>query len=162
MNLLDNSEQTKELKKNASVLPIITYPHPILRQKTENISDPRDPHIQKLIQSMMITMQSNNGLGLAAPQVNYSKNLCLVDYQDKIYILINPKITSHSQTKSLDEEGCLSFPGKFLKIERYDKITVRYLDQFGKKRKLKASGLLARALQHEVDHLQGKLFIDYV
>ncbi len=143
-------------------LSIVTYPHPILRQKAKIIKNPLSKEIQNLIQAMIITMQNNNGMGLAAPQVNHSLSLCVIEYQKKIITLINPKITSFSKEKSIEEEGCLSFPNKFLEIERYDKITVRFLDALGNRKKIKASGLLARALQHEIDHLQGKLFIDYV
>ncbi len=142
-------------------LPIVIYPHPILRQKTEDIKDPTKPEIQQLIQSMLITMKNNNGLGLAAPQINQAKNLCVIDFQNKIYILINPKITFFSREKNRAEEGCLSFPGKFLNVKRSNKISLQYLTVSGKRKKLMAEGMLARIIQHEVDHLQGKLFIDY-
>lgn len=149
-----------------ATLPIIKYPSSILRKKAKKISDPMDPEVQKLISQMISTMEKNNGLGLAAPQVRKSLRLCIVkedrNENAKIYVFINPKITSISRKKILAEEGCLSFPGKFLSIKRSEKVKVRYLDKNGEKSKLKADGILARAIQHEIDHLDGILMIDRI
>ncbi len=141
-------------------MKIITYPNPILDQKTEKIKTPLSSDIQKLIVEMRKTMRKNNGLGLAAPQIGKSLQLCIIEYAEQFYIFINPKITAYSKEKNIAEEGCLSFPEKFLSIERFDKVKVRYLNEKGERCKIKATGLLARALQHEIDHLNGIVFIN--
>ena len=141
-------------------LKIFKYPAKILRQKTDAVSDPLNPQIQELIGKMTAAMQSEQGLGLAAPQVGKSLKLCLVNDEGEILVLINPKITAFSKKKIIINEGCLSFPGKFCRIERPEKIKVRYLDAKGQKKKLKALGITARAIQHEIDHLNGILLID--
>lgn len=141
-------------------LKIIKYPAKILREKTKKVKDPLDPEIQKLITQMIETLREAKGLGLAAPQIGKSLRLCTVDYENNLYVLINPKIVSYSRNRVMMEEGCLSFPGKFFQIERPEKVKVRYLDEKGKSAKIKADGILARALQHEIDHLEGILVID--
>ncbi|MEF3691496.1 MAG: peptide deformylase [Candidatus Moraniibacteriota bacterium] len=140
-------------------MKIVTYPDPILDKKAEKIKNPLDKEIQALIPEMLSAMRENNGMGLAAPQVGKSLQLCIVDYQGKTYTLINPKITSHSKELESCEEGCLSFPGKFIPIKRFSTVQVRYLNEKGEKCKIKARGLLARAFQHEIDHLAGIVFI---
>jgi len=141
-------------------MKIYTYPDPVLEKKAEKIKDPLDPKIQKMIPEMIEIMRQNNGMGLAAPQIGESLRLCVIEHQGKIYALINPKITSHSKGQELSDEGCLSFPGKFIPVKRYETVQVRYLNEKGEKCKIKASGLLARAFQHETDHLDGILFIN--
>lgn len=141
-------------------MKIITYPNPVLEKKSDKIKDPLDPKIQKLIKDMFQAMKDNNGVGLAAPQVGKSVQLCVIEENGESYVLINPKITAKSRDCEIAEEGCLSFPGKFLTISRYAKIKVRYLNEKGEKCKIKAEGLLSRALQHEIDHLKGDLFIN--
>lgn len=141
-------------------MKIITYPNDILNKKAQNIKNPLEPKIQKLIPEMLKTMKENNGMGLAAPQIGESIRLCVIEYQGNSYILINPKITSHSKTKVKSEEGCLSFPGKFIPVNRFETVQVRYLNEKGEKCKIKASDLLARAFQHEIDHLDGIVFIN--
>lgn len=139
---------------------IITYPNLILEKKSQNIKNPLDPEIQKLIPAMLETMRKNNGLGLAAPQVGKSLRLFVVEHLNKTYILINPKITAHSKDTYISEEGCLSFPGKFIPVKRFETIQIRYLNEKGEKCKIKTRDLLARAFQHELDHLDGILFIN--
>ncbi|MDX9913119.1 MAG: peptide deformylase [Candidatus Moranbacteria bacterium] len=139
---------------------IVTYPNPVLDKKAQNIKNPLEPKIQKLIPEMLVAMRENNGMGLAAPQIGESIRLCVIDYMGNAYILINPKITAHSKIKIDAEEGCLSFPGKFIPVNRFETVQVRYLNEKGEKSKIKATGLLARALQHEIDHLDGILFIN--
>lgn len=141
-------------------MQIITYPDPILEKKSKKIKDPLDPKIQKLIKDMIKAMRENSGVGLAAPQVGKSLRLCVIEKDNESYVLINPKITSKSKDCEINEEGCLSFPGKFLPIKRHTKVKVRYLNEKGERCKIKADGLLSRALQHEVDHLNGELFIN--
>ena len=144
-----------------SVLNILTYPNDILRQKSAQVENAQDPEIQELVFDMLETMEkTGNALGLAAPQVGKLFQLCIIKLDEKTHILINPKIVSHSWKKDFSEEGCLSFPGKFLALKRYQRVKVKAQDRSGKKIILKAEGLLARALQHEIEHLRGILFID--
>ena len=143
------------------VLPIVTYPADVLRQKSKLIEVPFKNEIKELIFDMLETMDDNgNALGLAAPQVGKSLQLCIVKFEGKTHILINPQIKKKSWKKELGEEGCLSFPGKFLTIKRSSKVIVIALDKDGIPLTIKADGLLARAFQHEIDHLNGILFID--
>lgn len=142
------------------ILPILTYPNSLLKKKTEKIKDPKNPEIKELVFDMLETLEKNNGLGLAAPQVGKSVRLCIIKLEGKTYILINPKIKSRSWKKEILEEGCLSFPGKFMPIKRSRKVKVEALDRKGEKIKIEAEGLLARAFQHEIDHLDGILFIN--
>jgi len=143
-------------------LDIKKYGEPILRGKTVKIKDPSAKDVQTLISNMLETMKANNGVGLAAPQVGSTLRLCVVDAEGSAYVLINPQITASSKTKLISEEGCLSFPGKFFPVPRHASVQVRFLDQDGAAQKIKASGLLARAFQHEIDHLDGVLIIDRI
>jgi len=140
-------------------LKIITYPNPILEKKSIRIEDPKAREIQELILDMLETMEANNGLGLAAPQVGKSVSLCVVKLDGKNYILINPKIQLKSWAKETVEEGCLSFPGQFIPVKRSKKVRIKAQDRDGNKINIKAEGLLARTMQHEIDHLDGILFI---
>ena len=142
------------------VLPILTYPNPLLKKKAEKIADPKSPEIKELVFDMLETLEKNNGLGLAAPQVGKSVRLCVIKIDGKTYILINPKIKSKSWKKEILEEGCLSFPGKFIPIKRSRKVKVEARNRNGEKFTITGEGMLARALQHEIDHLDGMLFID--
>lgn len=149
------------------ILPIIKHPAKILRKKARKVKDPLDPEIQKLITNIIGTLEGARGLGLAAPQVGKSLRLCVIKEpenqgESRLYVLINPSIKSKSRKKIIMEEGCLSFPGKFFLISRPEKIKVRYLDEKGKKCKIKAEGILSRAFQHEIDHLDGVLIIDKI
>lgn len=141
------------------VLPILTYPNPLLEKKAWVIKEPKSPEIKELVFDMLETLEKNNGVGLAAPQIGKSLRLCVIKLNGKTYILINPKIKSKSWKKENLEEGCLSFPGKFIPIKRSRKIKVEAQDRNGDKIKIKAEGMLARAMQHEIDHLDGILFI---
>jgi len=141
-------------------LIIRKYPDPILLQKAAKIKDPLSKDIQELIACMFETLRASHGIGLAAPQVGHSLRLFVIEEEGIPYVLINPKATANSRKKIIAEEGCLSFPGQFLPIPRFSEVQMRFTDQFGKPGKIKAQGLLARALQHEFDHLEGILFID--
>ncbi len=145
-----------------AVLPILIYPNPLLKKKAEEIKDPKDPAVRELIFDMLETMKKNNGLGLAAPQVGKLVRLCVVKFERKTYILINPKIKSKSWSKEIAEEGCLSFPGQFILVKRSKKVKVTAQDKTDKKISISAEGLLARAFQHELDHLDGILYIDRI
>lgn len=145
------------------VLPVKTYPDPILSQKGRKISEEeiQSAKIKKLIFNMFETMAQKNGLGLAAPQIGESIQLCTINHGGEKYVLINPKITTKSWRKEICEEGCLSFPEMFIPVKRSESVKVKALNEKGEKIKLSASGLLARALQHEIDHLNGILFITH-
>ncbi|MFA5961690.1 MAG: peptide deformylase [Parcubacteria group bacterium] len=145
-----------------AILPIVIYPDPRLKKKTQEIKNPKDPLIQELIFDMLETMKENNGMGLAATQVGKSLRLCVIRFERKTHILINPKIKSKSWGKEIAEEGCLSFPGQFLPIKRSKKVKVVAQNKSGKLITIEAEGLLARALQHEIDHLDGILYIERV
>ncbi len=149
-----------------SPLPIITdtgNKAEILHQKTQRIKNIDSPEIQKLIADMFDSLHSIDiGIGLAAPQIGSSLRLAIIEFDDNRMVMINPKITSFSREKILFEEGCLSIPGKYLSVERFEKVTVRYQDEHGKEVKKRASGLLAIAIQHEVDHLDGILIKDRI
>lgn len=144
-------------------LKIRTYPDPILKKKSEKV-DPekiKTAKFQKLISAMFDFMAENNGLGLAAPQIGESIQLCVINFAGDKYVLINPKIISKSWRKEVCEEGCLSFPNKFIPVKRPRKVTVKALDANGNTFKITAEGLLSKAFQHEIDHLNGILFIEH-
>ncbi|MFZ5982122.1 MAG: peptide deformylase [Patescibacteria group bacterium] len=134
---------------------IIKYPDPILKKKCRPIENIHSPQIKELILEMLGEMKKNNGLGIAAPQVGKLLQLCIIKLDGRTYILLNPKITGRSWAKELGEEGCLSFPGTFVLVKRHKKVSVKALDEKGEPLNIKAEGLLARAFQHEIDHLEG-------
>lgn len=143
-------------------LEIRKNPDPILKQKTLKVKDPLAKEVQVLISDMLETMYAASGVGLAAPQVGSSLRLCVIEVDDKEYVLINPQITAKSTKKIISEEGCLSFPGQYFPITRHSEVQVRYIDEKGATKKLKGHGLLARALQHEIDHLDGILIVNRI
>lgn len=148
-----------------AVLEIRKYPDEILKKKAEAITD-INSDLQRLIDDMIETMYKANGVGLAAPQVGVSKRLIVVDTSPReenqsLIVLINPEI-SDSEGEILSEEGCLSLPGFITRLKRKEKILVKGLDRKGKEIEVQATGLLARALQHELDHLEGILLVDRI
>jgi len=143
-----------------SIPKIRKYGDPVLRQKCEPVKEVTD-EIRKLIDDMIETMHKNEGIGLAASQVGVKKRVIVIDVGDGPLALVNPKITKRKRGDVL-EEGCLSVPGIFANIKRATKITIEGLDKNGKKVTIEASYLAARALQHEVDHLNGILIIDKI
>ena len=145
---------------------IIIEPDDILRKKSENLENV-DDESRKLLDDMLETMYAAPGIGLAAVQIGILKRLIVIDIskEDKKrnpIFLINPKITYKSKKTSIYEEGCLSLPGHFAEIERPAECHIDFIDYEGKKKNLKAKGLLATCIQHEIDHLNGILFIDYL
>ena len=145
---------------------IVIEPDPILRKKSEPLKN-IDDDLRKLLDDMLETMYSAPGIGLAAVQVGILKRLIVIDIskeeeEKNPLFLINPEIITKSKTTSIYEEGCLSLPGHFAEIERPADCLVKYVDYNGKKKELKASGLLSTCIQHEMDHLNGVLFIDYL
>ena len=143
-----------------AVLDVVKAGHPVLKQVAEPVE-----HVNKklraLIDDMAETMYKTEGVGLAAPQVAVSKRIIVVDDQvgSGLIVLINPEIT-HAEGSQVGPEGCLSVPGHYGDVERFNKITVKGIDPHNKKVTIKAEGFLARIFQHEIDHLEGHLFIE--
>src|SRR3990167_3955656 len=129
----------------------------ILLKKTEHVKDPLTKEIQALWPQVGEAMHRERGAGLAAPQIGQSLRLAISEADGKVVFLINPDITSSSQEKIVFGEGCLSLPGEFFPIIRSAEVTVRYQDERGLPKKMRATGLLAIIIQHEVDHLDGIL-----
>lgn len=129
----------------------------ILNNKTALVTDPMAPEIQSLLPEMIVTMHRENGVGLAAPQIGQGLRLAVAEVEGKEYFWINPTITTFSEEKILFEEGCLSLPGQYFPIVRSETVTLKYIDERGLPKKLRAEGLLAVVIQHEVDHLDGIL-----
>jgi peptide deformylase len=150
-----------------AIREIVTTPDPILRKKARKVTD-FGPEIQRLIDDMVETMREAPGVGLAAPQVNVSQRVIVVEYGDdedeeaptKLYTLVNPEITRSSTETILGNEGCLSIVGYQGEVERSLEVTVKALNRHGKPVKVKAKGWIARIFQHEIDHLDGVLFVD--
>ena len=147
-----------------ALLKIVKYGDPVLRKKTEPVTEITDDIIQ-LAEDMLETMYAAPGVGLAGPQVGVSLQICVIDIvpDDKRepIVLINPKIISGENKVEL-EEGCLSFPKIYEKVKRWNKVFVEYTDLKGITNKVEVDGFLAKAFQHEIDHLNGKVFIDYL
>ena len=145
---------------------ILTEPNKILREKSLTVKIV-DEDLQKLMDDMLETMYAAPGIGLAAIQVGVPKRIIVLDIAPKdkpknpMYF-VNPEIITKSENSSTYEEGCLSVPGQFAEINRPDKCHIKYLDYDGQPKEIKADGMLATCIQHEIDHLEGILFIDYL
>jgi peptide deformylase len=148
-----------------TIKKILTEPDLFLRQKSLNV-EKVDNDTRKLMNDMLDTMYDAPGIGLAAIQVGIPKRIIVIDLskeeEKKPLYLVNPKIISKSNSNNTYEEGCLSVPGQFAEIDRPDRCHVAYLDYYGNQQELKAVDLLATCIQHEMDHLEGILFIDYL
>ncbi len=145
---------------------ILTEPNKILREKSLFV-EKVDEDLQKLMDDMLETMYAAPGIGLAAIQVGIPKRIIVLDIAPKDsprnpMFFINPEIIEKSENNSTYEEGCLSVPGQFAEIDRPDKCHIKYLDYYGLPKEIKAEGMLATCIQHEIDHLDGILFIDYL
>lgn len=146
-----------------ALLDILTYPDPRLYR----VADPVkviDGKIKKLVDDMSQTMYAAPGIGLAATQVNENKQIIVLDVsegQDQLHVFINPEVLRR-EGAAVNEEGCLSVPGVYDKVERPESVIVTALDREGKRFTINASGLLAVCIQHEMDHLLGKVFVDYL
>jgi|SRR5688572_10942578 peptide deformylase len=146
-----------------ALLQILEFPDPRLRTRAQPVTEV-DASLRALIDDMFETMYAAPGIGLAATQVNVAKRVLVIDLSerhDQPLVLINPEVTSRAGVEET-EEGCLSVPGYFDKVSRAEKIHVRALDRNGKPLEFDADGLLAVCIQHEIDHLDGKLFVDYL
>ena len=145
---------------------ILTEPNKILREKSLSV-EKVDADLQKIMDDMLETMYAAPGIGLAAIQVGVPKRVIVLDITPKDspknpMFLINPEIIEKSKNNSTYEEGCLSVPGQFAEIDRPDRCHIKYLDYQGQSKEIKAEGMLATCIQHEIDHLEGILFIDYL
>jgi len=149
-----------------TIRKILTEPDPFLRQKSKKV-DIVDDEIRSLMDDMVQTMYDAPGIGLAAIQIGVPKRVIVIDLSKKdekknpMYF-VNPEILIKSENDATYEEGCLSVPNQFAEINRPDKCKVKYIDYDGKEKVLEAEGLLATCIQHEMDHLEGILFIDYL
>ncbi|MBC7149219.1 MAG: peptide deformylase [Rhizobium sp.] len=149
-----------------TIKPLIILPDPLLRQVSTSI-ERVDAELQKLADDMLETMYEAPGIGLAAIQVGVPRRLLVIDVskegEDKQpLVFINPEIIKSSDERSVYEEGCLSIPDYYAEVERPAKVTVKSIDRDGKEQMTEADGLLATCLQHEIDHLNGVLFIDHI
>ena len=149
-----------------TIRKILTEPDPFLRQKSKPV-EKVDDSIRKIMDDMLETMYQAPGIGLAAIQIGIPKRIIVLDIskdpekKEPMYF-INPEKLYTSEDQATYEEGCLSVPGQFAEIDRPDKCHIKYLDYNGDSKELKAEGLLATCIQHEIDHLEGILFIDYL
>lgn len=147
-------------------LPILIAPQAILRAKARPVRPGDDDLVRQLVPQMLAAMYAAPGIGLAAPQIGQGLRLAVVDLQPDDapapLHLINPEIVGVSTETALREEGCLSLPGQYADVTRPARVKVRYVDLEGAKREIEAEGLLAACLQHEIDHLDGVLFVDYL
>jgi peptide deformylase len=144
-----------------SILDIRVLGDPVLRKPTKPVNEVTD-ELRKLIADMFETMYAAEGIGLAAPQVGRPERLAVVDVEGKKFALINPKIIESSTATDKAEEGCLSIPEIYGDVERPSEVTIRAIDENGKEYEASGNELLGRCFQHEIDHLDGKLFIDYL
>ena len=150
-----------------AILEIVTIPEPILRRKARKVTD-FGPELQTIIDDMVETMRQAPGVGLAAPQVNLPMRVIVVEFGDeededaptKLYTMVNPEVVRSSQDIQVGTEGCLSIPGFLGEVNRSTGVTVKGQNRHGQPMRLKAKGWLARIFQHEIDHLDGVLFID--
>lgn len=149
-----------------SILPIITAPDPRLKVVSDAV-DRVDDQVRRLLDDMLATMYAAPGVGLSAIQVGVPKRVIVADTAPdgearRPIFLVNPRILSASDEMAVYNEGCLSLPEHFAEIERPEQVLVEHLDRDGKLQRLEADGLLARCVQHEIDHLEGVLFVDHL
>ncbi len=151
-----------------ALMRVRTYGDPVLRKVAEEITE-FDQSLEEFTTDMVETMLKEDGIGLAAPQVGASIRMIVVgmpeeeDVEDrKIFVMINPEITEHSEEMDVMEEGCLSLPGLSEEVKRYTELQLRFQDLKGETHEIKTNGLFARVLQHEIDHLDGVMFVDHL
>ncbi|MEM7197431.1 MAG: peptide deformylase, partial [Pseudomonadota bacterium] len=147
-----------------AILKVLSVPHPFLHKVAEPVGNINDD-IRNTLDDMLETMYAEEGIGLAAPQVHLGLRMLVIDLQredSRPYKIINPEVTWTSEELSSYQEGCLSVPEEYADVERPAKAHIRYHDENGIEHLMKADGLLATCIQHEIDHLEGKLFIDYL
>ena len=150
----------------SETLPILYVPSPILRAKAKPVAPGDEDRVRALSEKMLATMYAAPGIGLAAPQVGEGLRLVVIDIGPKDapapMVMVNPEVVAESMEQATREEGCLSLPNIYADITRPLKVKVRYLALDGSKREIEGEGLLSACLQHEIDHLNGVLFLDYL
>lgn len=147
-----------------ALLPILHYPDQRLKKIAKPVTHV-DDRIRKLVRDMAETMYAAPGVGLAATQIDVHERVIVIDIsetKDQLRVFINPQLITVSADKSLNEEGCLSVPDIYERVERPESVTVRALDEQGRAFEIEAHGLLAVCIQHEMDHLNGKVFVEYL
>jgi peptide deformylase len=147
-----------------AILEILEFPDPRLRTVANPVAQV-GPDTHTLIDNMLDTMYHANGIGLAATQINVHQRVVVIDVseeRDQPMVFINPEITPLEGPEHLYDEGCLSVPGFYESVSRPENVVVKYLDREGNPAEIRPDGLLAVCIQHEVDHLEGKLFVDYI
>jgi peptide deformylase len=147
-----------------ALLPILRYPDPRLHTVAKPVAEV-DERIRRLIDDMLETMYEAQGIGLAATQVDVHERVIVIDVSeehDQPLVLVNPELVAQSEEMVLGDEGCLSVPQVFDKVPRHARVTVKALDREGRERRVDADGLLAVCIQHEMDHLLGKVFVEYL
>ncbi|MDH2433162.1 peptide deformylase [Pokkaliibacter sp. MBI-7] len=150
-----------------ALLEILEFPDARLRTKATSFTaeEISDPQLQTMIDDMFETMYKAPGIGLAASQVNFHKRLVVIDVSeenDQPLVFINPEVTPLTDELETMQEGCLSVPGFYEEVTRPERVRVKAIDRHGKAFEMEADGLLAVCIQHELDHLEGKLFVDYI
>ncbi len=143
-----------------AIRPILTAENPILRERTKKVST-FDASLHRLLDDMLVTMRDAPGVGLAANQIGVPLQVAVIEVDEKITELVNPQIVRVAG-EQLDWEGCLSIPGYVAEVARHDRVTVKARDRHGREFRVKGSELFSRALQHEIDHLNGHLYIDHL
>jgi peptide deformylase len=155
-----------ETEADAALLPILIAPHKTLKTKARPVLDADMDRVRGLVPLMFAAMYNAPGIGLAAPQVDVGLRLAVIDLQPnevrQPFAMINPEILRVSEEWATREEGCLSLPGQFADVSRPAAVRVGYLDVDGKRHEVDAEGLLSACLQHEIDHLDGVLFVDHL
>lgn len=151
---------------DAATLPILFVPDPRLRAKAKPVGAGDADRVRDLSARMLATMYAAPGIGLAAPQVGEGLRLVVIDLQKEEardpVVLVNPEVVAESTETATREEGCLSLPGQYADVTRPARVKVRYFDLEGAKKEIEGDGLMAACLQHEIDHLDGVLFVDYL
>ena len=142
------------------VLEILHYPNPVLKKQSEEVNV-FDEELEGFVKKLFASMRAHDGVGLAAPQVGVLKKIAVIEYEEKSYVLINPKVVDSKGIQE-GEEGCLSFPGIYANVTRPEWVRIETYDLHGEKTFIEADGYTARAFLHEMDHLNGKLFIDHL
>ena len=146
------------------ILPLLYYPDQRLYTKATPVKQ-IDDEIKQLVDDMLETMYDANGVGLAATQVDVHKRVIVIDVsetRDQPMVLINPQLVDHNDERVFNQEGCLSVPEVYDDVERWEKVTVEALDREGQMQRIEADELLGRCIQHEMDHLEGNVFVDYL
>lgn len=157
-----------------AIMPIYVAPHPVLKKVAEPVTEGITDELRQFMDDMLETMYATRGIGLAAPQVGVSKRILVLDVEQgdedeegniakgTPLFFINPEIVWSSDELNTYKEGCLSVPGQYADVERPEKVRISFIDYHGKQQEVEADGLLATCLQHEIDHLNGVLFVDHL